>query len=157
MRRTALSGNHHCETVRRTDVIDSRIVVLAACGVSAGVHVALGPAHLEESRALGVAFIMAAVLLTATAAAIALRPSAAWPAAGAAAAFAALLVSYLVVAHEPLDTAAAVTKVVEATGLVFALRLLRMRLAPPEPGVSGTIFALCVAFGLMLAGGMAHG
>jgi hypothetical protein len=137
-------------------VIDSRTVVLAACGVSAGVHVALGPSHLEESRTLGVAFLLGALLVTCAAAAIAFRPDTQWPAAVAAASFAALLVSYVVFQHEPPDALAAITKVVEATGLVFALRLVRLRLGPLEPGVAGTVFALFVAFGLMLAGG-AHG
>lgn len=137
-------------------MIDSRTVVLAACGVSAGVHVALGPSHLDESRALGVAFLLGALLVTSAAAAIAIRPAAHWPAAAAAASFAALLVSYVLFRHEAPDFLAAVTKVAEATGLVFSLRLLRLRLGPLEPGVAGTVFALAVALGLMLAGGAHH-
>jgi hypothetical protein len=137
-------------------VINYQTVVLAACGVSAGVHVALGPSHLEESRALGVAFLLGALLVTCVAAAIAFRPAAHWPAAAAAASFAALLVSYVLFRDEDPDALAVITKVAEATGFVFALRLLRLPLGPLEPGVAGTVFALFVAFGLMLAGG-AHG
>ena len=137
-------------------MIDSRTIVLAACGVSAGVHVALGPSHLEESRFLGVAFLLGALLVTCVAGAIAFRPAAHWPAAAAAASFAALLISYVLFRHEAPDALAAITKVAEAMGLVFSLRLLRVRLGPLEPGVAGTVFALFVALGLMLAGGTHH-
>jgi hypothetical protein len=107
--------------------------VVGACAISAGAHAALVPSHVEHEPQLGVAFAVAVVLLVAVGAAVALSPGAARPAQGAALLFAGLIVSYAVaatvgiplLAHEPEspDGAALATKLVEALGLVFALKL----------------------------------
>jgi len=110
-------------------------LVEAACAVSAGAHAGLVPEHLREAPQVGVAFVVAAGLLLATSTALAIRPSSRWAARGAALLLAGLIASYaasrttgipVLEPHaEPLDAVGATTKVVEALGLVFALRLSR--------------------------------
>lgn len=118
----------------RADVL--RDLVIATCAVSAGIHGALVPTHLAESAAAGSAFAASAALLAGLA--VALTRSASLAAlAGAAATFAALIVAYglavttgLPLVHpepEQVDGLASFTKAVEATGLVAATGLLRLR------------------------------
>ena len=102
---------------------------------SAGVHGGLVPAHAAEAPMLGVMFAMSALLL----AAIALRVDRARGAAALVAAallLPALLAAYVAtrfvalppVPHaEPVDLLGAATKLIEAGGLVLALRLLGTR------------------------------
>ena len=107
--------------------------VLAACAISAGAHAALVPSHMEHDPRLGLAFVVAVVLLVAVGAAVSLSPNTARAAQAAALLFAGLIVSYaaatsvgiplLSVEPEPLDGVALVTKLVESVGLVFALKL----------------------------------
>lgn len=52
-----------------------------ACATSAGIHAGIVPEHLREEPRLGVAFIVAVLVLLATAAAVCVRPSLAWVAA----------------------------------------------------------------------------
>jgi hypothetical protein len=102
---------------------------------SAGIHGGLVPAHAAEAPVLGVMFAVSALLL----AAIALRVDRAPGAAALVAAallLAALLAAYVatrVVAlaplthPEPIDLLGVTTKLIEAGGLVLALRLLGTR------------------------------
>lgn len=109
--------------------------VVAACAVSAGAHAGLVPKHLHEAPQVGVAFVFAAGLLLASAAALAIRPGSLGAARAAALLLASLVALYaatratgipLLEPHaERLDAVGASTKLVEALGLVFALRLSR--------------------------------
>ena len=49
-------------------------VVVFACAASAGIHAGLVPEHLRENPPLGVAFVIAAIVLVATGTFLALRP-----------------------------------------------------------------------------------
>jgi hypothetical protein len=120
------SGGHR--TVRRF-ALD---VVVSAAAVSAGAHAALVPEHLREAPQLGIAFIASAVLLLATVSAATLADSSrVMPA--AALLFAALIAAYaasrttgipwLEPEAEPVDAVGVATKLVEALGLLCALRL----------------------------------
>jgi len=109
--------------------------MVGACAVSAGAHAGLVPEHLREAPQLGVAFILAAGLLVAAATALAIRPGSLRAARSAALLLAGLIGLYaasrisgipLLEPHaEPFDAVGATTKLVEAFGLVFALRLSR--------------------------------
>jgi len=109
--------------------------VVGASAISAGAHAGLVPEHLREAPQVGVAFVVAAGLLLATSTALAIHPSSRWAARGAALLLAGLIASYaasrttgipVLEPHaEPLDAVGATTKVVEALGLVVALRLSR--------------------------------
>ena len=114
-----------------------RDVVILACAVSAGIHGALAPAHLDEGAGAGSGFLAATVLLAALAIVLTVRPASRMPLTGAALVFAGLLVSYglavttgFPVLHpepEPTDGLALATKAFEALGLVAALNLLWRR------------------------------
>jgi|SRR5215216_1239030 len=112
----------------------ARVVVVAACAASAGVHAALVPDHLEHEPALGAAFVAAAVVTLALSAALAIRPSST-----AIASLATLVLAMLIAAYalsvttgipwlsdvpERVDAVGAATKAVEAVGLFFALQLI---------------------------------
>jgi hypothetical protein len=114
----------------------ARDLAIVACAVSAGIHGALAPPHLAESTAAGSAFAASAVLLAGLAAALTSRPTPA-AAAGAAAVLGGLLAAYALavttgvpVLHpepEPIDGLGLFTKAVEATGLIAATHLVRLR------------------------------
>ena len=109
--------------------------MVAACAISAGAHAGLVPEHLREAPQLGVAFVVSVGLLGAAAVALAIRPESLRAAQGAAVLLAVLIALYaasrstglpLLEPHaEPLDAVGVSTKLVEAVGLVFALRLSR--------------------------------
>jgi hypothetical protein len=111
-----------------------RDVVIVACASSAGVHAALTPAHFAEGTGAGAGFLVAATLLGGLALALT-RSTAPWPATAAALVFAGLIGSYaaaitigLPLLHphpEPVDGLALGTKLIELTGLLGALDLLR--------------------------------
>ena len=111
----------------------ARLVLVAACAASAGAHAALVPAHLEHGTALGVAFVLAALLMVGLAAALATAPSNRTTVESAALALVALIAAYalsvttglpgLIDEPERIDAAGLVTKAVEAVGLVFALHM----------------------------------
>lgn len=115
----------------RADLL--RDLVIVTCAVSAGIHAALVPAHLDESAAAGTAFAASAVVLAVLAAALTRRPTPAATAA-VAATFVGLLVAYALaittgvpLLHpepEPVDGLALFTKAIEAVGLVAATDLL---------------------------------
>ena len=110
-------------------------IVVAASAISAGAHAGLVPEHLREAPAVGVAFVVATAFLLAVAVALAIRPDSRGAACAAALLFAGLIAGYaasrttglpLLEPHvEPIDAVGVATKLVEAIGLVFALRLTR--------------------------------
>jgi hypothetical protein len=112
-----------------------RDVVILACAISAGIHAALVPSHLDEGRAAA-GFAASAVLLGAFAVAIT-RSDRPLLLAAAAAVFAGLIASYalavttgvpLLHPHpEPVEGLALSTKAVELLGLLAAAHL------PPHP------------------------
>jgi CHASE2 domain-containing sensor protein len=116
-----------------------RDVVVLAAAISAGIHAALVPEHLQERTGAGVGFVVATVLLAALAVILTYKPTQVALAA-AAAVFAGLVASYVLaittglpVLHpeiEPVNGLAVVTKAVEAIGLVTVLTLLQR---PPLP------------------------
>ena len=118
-----------------------RDLLIVTCAVSAGVHTALVPEHLEESTAAGAGFIAAAIILGALVVAITVRPAARATVAAAALTFAGLIVSYalattvgmpvLMPEPEPVDGLALATKAVELAGLAAALGLLRRESTNP--------------------------
>jgi hypothetical protein len=136
--------------------MELRTIAIAACGVSGGLHAALFAVHAGELPAHAAAFLTAAALLTVAGLALARRPSAREGPLAATALFAALLVAYPLAAHEPFDAVAGIALGVEGIGLLAGVALLRPRRAVAEPGIV-SIFLLCVALGLMLGGGHAHG
>jgi hypothetical protein len=109
-----------------------RVALVLALASSAGIHAALVPAHAGESPPLGATFALSAVLLAAIAWRVDRAPGAATLAA-AALLLAALLAAYVAtrfvavtpLTHaEPVDLIGVTTKLIEAGGLVLALRLL---------------------------------
>jgi hypothetical protein len=147
-------------------------LVIVACAISAGIHAALVPEHLEEGRAAGVAFGAAAVLLGGLALVLTRRPG---PLAHAAtgAVFLGLLVAYglalatgLPLVHpdpEPVEGLALVTKAIEAVGLLAALEAASgtaARVGRPIPlPLTFLIATFSVLVALSTAGGghMGHG
>jgi len=130
--------------------VNARLLVIAAAGVSAGIHAGLAPEHFDRSRPIGISFGLAAAALTLTAAALAVRPDAAWPALVSAALFASLLGAYVLFRDDPFDVLAAITKIVEAAGLGLSLWLLRTKpgTRPGDLAIVRAIIALAEAFGL---------
>jgi len=114
-----------------------RDAVIVACAISAGIHAALVPEHLEEGAAAAGGFAVSAVLLGALAVAItqSTRPILF---AGAVVLFAGLIVSYALAVTtgvpglhpevEPVEGLAVFTKLVELAGLLAAADLLSYRL-----------------------------
>jgi len=110
-----------------------RDAVILACAVSAGIHGALVPEHLDESMRAGLGFAVATVLLAGLAVWLTLGAGSIELVA-AAAVLAGLLASYglaittgLPPLHpepEAVDTLALATKAVELVGLVAAAHLL---------------------------------
>jgi hypothetical protein len=138
-----------------------RDVVILACAISAGIHAALVPVHLEENAAAGGGFVSAAAALALLAVVVARHPGRIGPAA-AAVVFGGLIVSYVfatttgvpVLQPEPeaVDGLALVTKAFELVGIVAAWRLVRrpaaagVRLARPIPLFLAAIVAVFSAF-----------
>jgi hypothetical protein len=133
-----------------------RTIAIAACGVSGGIHAALFALHAGELPLHAAAFLTAALLLALVGLVLARRPAEREGPLAAATLFAALLLAYPLAAHEPFDAVAGIALAVEGVGLAASLLLLRPRRAVAEPGILA-IFLLCVALGLMLGGGHAHG
>jgi hypothetical protein len=126
-----------------------RDVVILACAISAGIHGALVPAHLEESAAAGWAFAVSTAILALLVIALTRHPGARLPLVLAATTLAGLLAAYalavttgLPLLHpepEPVDGLAVFTKAIEAVGLVTAWSLLRVEraAAPATPQAKG--------------------
>jgi hypothetical protein len=112
-----------------------RDVVILACAISAGIHGALVPAHLDESAAAGWGFAASTAVLALLAVALTRRPAARDPLVLAAATLGGLLGAYalavttgLPLLHpepEPVEGLAVFTKAIELIGLLAAWSLLR--------------------------------
>jgi hypothetical protein len=110
-----------------------RDVMILACAISAGIHAALVPEHLEEGRAAAGGFAVSAVLLGVLAIALTYRVTP-FLLFAAGALMTGLLVSYALaittgvpILHpdvEPVEGLAVFTKAVEIAGLVAAADLL---------------------------------
>ena len=132
-----------------------RDLAVVACAISAGVHAALVPAHLDEGTAAGAAFAGAAVILAALAVALT-HSDAPLVAAGAAVVFTGLLAAYAVAittglpgVHpdpEPVDGLALFTKGVETLGLVAAAGLLRAARPAAARPIPLPLTGLIIAF-----------
>ncbi|HJS94796.1 MAG TPA: hypothetical protein VJ741_11060 [Solirubrobacteraceae bacterium] len=118
-------------------------VVVLACAASAGAHAGLVPAHLSEEPRLGVAFLVAVVLLLSALVAVSLRPTDRRVLAGAALLLFGLALAYLATRtiglpvldpeREAVDTVGVLTTSIEIAGVAFALWLTQPtgRLARP--------------------------
>jgi hypothetical protein len=123
-------------------------IVILACAISAGIHAALSPDHFEEGTGAGIGFVVATVLLAVLAAALTKSPSQ-FALVSAAAVFAGLIVSYVLVLTtgvpvlhpevEAVEGLAVFTKVVEAIGLVTAVSLVRRPSLVTFPQPRGTL------------------
>jgi hypothetical protein len=110
-------------------------VVVLACAISAGIHGALVPVHVEEGAGAGAGFVAATGALAALVLWLTARPGSRPALAATAAVLAGLLASYalavtsgLPVLHpepEPVDGLAIATKAIEVIGLAAASSLLR--------------------------------
>jgi len=120
-----------------------RDVLILACAISAGIHAALVPEHLEEGRAAAGGFAVSAVLLAALAIALTIRLTPSLLLA-VGALMTGLLVSYALaittgvpILHpdvEAVEGLALFTKAVEIAGLIAAADLLITRTQPiPRP------------------------
>lgn len=133
-----------------------RELLVLACAASAGVHAALAPRHLTESVAEAAGFAAAALLLAGVAAWLLLRPAAAAPLLAGAGLLAALIVAYAATRRaEPIDAVGVGTNLIEAAGLVLAVRLARPTLKGPIVKTASTprtlSLAALVALGAALA------
>jgi hypothetical protein len=108
-------------------------VVIAACAASAGAHGGLVPEHMREEPKLGLAFIVAVVLLLGAVAALTIRAGDRRVAQAAALLLTGLMLSWaasritgiplLQPQPESVDAVGVVTNLVEALGLALALWL----------------------------------
>ena len=122
--------------------------VILACAVSAGIHGALVPGHLDEGAGAGLGFVAATVALAGLVIWLTARPASWLGLVAAAAVFVGLLASYalavtsgLPVLHpepEPVDGLALATKAIEVVGLAAASSLLWRRIAALNPQPKGT-------------------
>jgi drug/metabolite transporter (DMT)-like permease len=110
-------------------------LVVGVCAVSAGVHAALVPEHLQEAPPLGVSFAVASVLLLLAGAVVVMRPDDQRAARVTALLLAGLIASWAVSGisgipllqpqPESVDGVGLITKLVEALGLGFAMVLIQ--------------------------------
>ena len=145
-----------------------RDLVVLACGISAGIHAALGPHHFHEAVGEGLGFLGAALALSALVVALTLRPASVTALAGAAIVLAGSVVAYclaittgvplLLPEPESIDGLALATKAIEGVGLVAALGLIgRGTATRPAPLFLTTLVALFSALvSLALAQGHMH-
>jgi hypothetical protein len=127
-----------------------RDLLILACAISAGIHGALIPVHLEEGRGIGAAFVAATLLLAASAAAVTLRPrsmlvaaTATGVLAGALGLYALAITTGVPVLHphpEPADALGIATKAIEAVGVLVGSTLVgRRSVVPTFPRPKGTL------------------
>lgn len=115
--------------------VRGRRTLVFSCAASAGAHAGLVPVHLSGEPRLGAAFLVAVVLLTIAAIAIATRPGDRRITTAAGLLLAGLMVAYIatrtsgipVLDPEPetLDAVGIATNVIEALGVLIALWLIR--------------------------------
>jgi hypothetical protein len=150
-----------------------RDVVILACAISAGIHAALVPAHLDERAAAGGGFLAAALALSALAVLIMRRPASAVGPASAVVVFGGLIVSYVFATTtgvpvlqpepEPVDGLALATKAIELVGVVTAWSLVSGRTAAglrpsrPIPLFLAGIVATFSALAAIAVSGGHHG
>jgi hypothetical protein len=123
-------------------------IVILACAISAGIHGALVPAHIDEGTGAGLGFVAATVALAGLVVWLTCRPASRSALAAAAVTFAGLLGSYVLaittglpVLHpdpEPVDGLALATKAIETAGLLAAMSLLWRPLAVIALTTKGT-------------------
>jgi apolipoprotein N-acyltransferase len=116
----------------RAGAFGSTVVVLA-CAASAGAHAGLVPAHLRDEPRLGVAFLVAVVLLVSALIAVSLRPTDRRVLAAAAGLLLGLALAYLATRttgipvldpeREAVDAVGVLTTSIEIAGVAFALWL----------------------------------
>jgi hypothetical protein len=121
----------------------NRTLLLLAGAVSAGVHAGLAPEHLHEWPPLGAAFVAAAAAAALSVAALVLRPESLWPPRILATLLGSLIVAYALTRlaalppldpdREPLDLLGVCTCLVEAAGLVAAVRPRLTLVTPGGP------------------------
>jgi hypothetical protein len=134
--------------------LDPRLLVIAACGGSAGIHAGLVPHHWEESHAFGVLFVLAAMSLAGVATALAVWPDALFPVFVAAGLFASLIAAF-VAAEEPFDALAVATKAIEALGLLASVALVRRPVSRPGD-LALAYFGLTFVLGFTIAAASGH-
>jgi hypothetical protein len=108
-------------------------VVVLACAASAGAHAGLIPAHLRDEPRLGVAFVVAVVLLLGALIAVSRRPTGRRALAGAALVLLGLALAYLATRttgmpvldpeREAVDVVGVLTTSIEIAGAACALWL----------------------------------
>lgn len=128
------------------DVV-ARDLVIVACAISAGIHAALSPGHVEDGAAASGGFVVSAALLAALAVSLT-RHESVWLLAAAAVLLSGLIATYALAVTtgipllhptpEQLDGLGLLTKAVELAGLGAAVHLLRPQVAatvivPPLP------------------------
>ena len=122
-----------------------RMILVAAGAIAVGVHAGLAPDELEEWAPLGVSFVLAAVALAGAVGVLAVGRSHCEQAAAALALlFVGLVVGYVATRlvalppldpdREPLDPVGVVTTLIEAAGLVAAVRLATRETVSSMPG-----------------------
>jgi hypothetical protein len=121
----------------------SRMLLVAAGSVAAGVHAGLAPDHLHEWAPLGVAFIAAAAISGLGAAAVVVRPADPWSTRALVAVLAGLAAAYVATRlvalppldpdREALDATGVVAVAVESLGVLAGLRLGTSPAAPRAP------------------------
>lgn len=108
-------------------------ILIAACAASAGLHAGLVPEHLAEEARLGIAFVIATLVLLALTAALATRIQVRLSSAIAAATLAGLILAYLLSrtvglplleeGAEPFDAVGLFTQGIQAVGVLAALSI----------------------------------
>ena len=146
-----------------------RDVLVFVCAISAGVHTALAPEHLEEHVALGAGFLLSAVVLAVLAVALTDGPTR-LNVTAAAVLLTGLIGSWVLAVTtglpvllpdgESVETIAVLTKAVELVGLVVAVRLLaapgRSQGRPAPLGLTALV-AMFSALAALAMSGSHHG
>jgi hypothetical protein len=123
-------------------------ILIVACAVSAGIHVALLEDHFREGTGAGIVFAVATVLLAAVALTLTRKPSqlafiaAAAISIGLIASYGLAITTGVPVLHpdvEAVDGLAVFTKAVEGIGAVAAASLMRRPSFTPLPQPKGTL------------------
>ena len=123
-------------------------LVILACAISAGIHGALVPGHIDDGTGAGLGFVAATIALAGLVVWLTVRPASRVGLAAATAVFLGLLGSYalavttgLPLLHpdpEPVDGLALATKAIEAVGLAAAASSLWRPQAALTPQPKGT-------------------